>query len=198
MDTNVKNLEYIGEVSLVTDVRIGQPRRSSIYLKLTYNNHLVIIFPQDSQLQSIPIKSIMRIHRCSHLSNNTVELKWIDPGNSSIVSTYIEFATRDERENWLHRLFSRRLAISSASLIDLLDDKLDWIDSCQIDAMGELLTYSETSRSEKIFIVLVSTLDSQVEKYFKKEVVVFNLDSERPSFVEIDARKIVILIFNLI
>lgn len=192
MDPNPRNLEYIGEVSLVMGVRIGQPRRTSVYLKITHDNQLIIIFPDSSvQLITIPIRSILRMFP-STVFDNTIEFKWIDPANNSIVSNYIEFGSADERHGWLIRLLARRLALTDSNLSDLLDQQLGWVDSCRIDSMGSALLVG-TETTAQIWVVLVHTLDTQVDKYFKKSVLFVHMDTDRPKFVEIDARKIVSL-----
>lgn len=198
MDPNPKMLEYIGEVSLVTDMRVGQPRRrANIYLKLTHDNQLLIIYP-DSQLHSIRIESIVRVFRCLTPSPLTIEIKWIDPDNSSIVSTYVEFGSETERESWLQRLLTRLLS-RSLDVSCLLDDtkQLGWLETCQIDAMGALVGYVDEDESSnrmkktKCWLLLAHTLDSQVDKYFRKSLVVVYLDLDRPRFEEHDVRKIV-------
>ena len=166
--------EFIGEVSQIIDMK--SLKRTQIYLKLTHTNEILLIYP-NNRIEVIKCQTVIRIFS---LVNNgrIIEIKWLNRSNRSIISTFIEFFNPNEKQIWLKRLFAklvdRQLDINSRNLID-------W---CHIDSMGFLNQgRNENSNKEttRTFLVLLETLESQIEKFFKKAIILINVEDENNS-----------------
>jgi hypothetical protein len=191
MDAELNEFEFIGQVQLITEIS-NQMRQLQIYLKLTHTNQLLLIYP-NNHIKSIPLESVIRVvDSSSSTSSPMIEVKWFDHSNSSIVSTHFGFVTVDELQIWLKRILMKLLGLGGQ--LSRIESKFEIIDWCQVDSMGILsLTSLELEKKENYFsptwIVLIRTIDVQLDKFFKKALILIQFNPI--SFIEIDARKMV-------
>ena len=135
---------------------------------------------------SIDYLSIIKINYL--IKYGIVEIKWLDKSNNSLISTWFQCLNNFEKQNYMFEIFNKILynfnqkyagLNSERELLDKLIGLLSLIQSCQIRTIGFLYLinpfyYSNENENceSQVLCVLVDTLESQIENYFKRYLLI--------------------------
>lgn len=209
--SQLNEFEFIGEANQIIDFSTKSLKRSQIYLKLTHNNEIFIIY-QNNRVESIKLETVIRVFSCdgscntSNLNDRIIEIKWLNKSNRSIISTFFEFFNTSEKQLWMKKIFLKLLDERTVSKLN--KSRLDLsLECCQINSMGFLNQHvfgnGESNKEERTFLVLVETLETQIEIFFEKTIVLINMEDsgevdQEPNrssllsnFAKLDVRKLV-------
>jgi len=136
----------------------------------------------------------------SHLKLNLIEVKWCNKSNNSLMSTYFEYASENEKNIWMCELYFKLLAqLNLSSLFEESQQQkqsflnlLDLIRACQINLIGYLnLNKYELDESDlegkTVVAILVETLEAQKHEFFQRKLILIDSACE---INQIDLRKI--------
>lgn len=170
---NVLNHQFEGSIMQVYD--------------LTKINKLQVNFRIDSNKlylssynQLIDIDSVIRVFTINNKSN-LIELKWLNKINNSLISSYFEYKSHQERQIWMKELCyklilnlsnQRRMIKINNNILNLLN----LIDTLQIKAFGYLDLQNTNNDTEKILLILLTSLPIQIN-FNKKYLSIIKLNS---------------------
>ena len=144
------------------------------------NNHQLVKFRKKPLELQIKHASIIKI--LNHVSKSLIEIKWCDVANNSLVSTYLQYSCRFEKQIWMKQMCQKLLSIFNETAILNLSNLIDY---CQIDLYGFLSLSSYNDADEQVLVILIQSEETQVN-YFNKLLIVI----EPTCHSVIDLRKI--------
>lgn len=189
--------EFKGELTQVYDIQNASNQTSSKKC-LNLNNKTIVIsqiLKNKTNKLEIDYQAIIRIQ--NHLKSNFIELNWCNKNNNSIVSSYFQYLSLNEKEIWMKEIFIKMFA----SLENNISNKqnllqlLDMISSCQISMIGYLNLDTlaiDDENGQLVLAILIETNELQLNNYFHRKLILFKKSNaiETTNIEMIDLRKI--------
>ncbi len=152
-------------------------------------NKLQVIFRIDpnqlflsSYNQMIDIDSIIRVFSINN-KTNLIELKWLNKINNSLISSYFEYKSHQERQIWMKELcYKSILNFSNQTRTTIINNQLfnllNLIDTLQIKAFGYLDLQLLNNETEKVLLILLTSLPIQIN-FNKRYMSIVRLNSNQ-------------------
>ena len=211
------NYELEGCVEQIFDIKSKIALKENVYVKLISEEIILHRYFKKELKTRIGYLSIIKVfsYTKKHQNNNIVEIKWCNKANNSLISTHLEYNNNFEKQNWLREIFYKmfynyntKFSVKDSTDLTGIQNRIislfDLIKTCQIASMGFLNLmnpiYLDNNSNEQVIVVLLETLQSQWNQYFKRYLIIIkqiNFENSILPFYEIlDLRKLIRIKLN--